>query len=57
MNPYIVVAHLKRGMIIKAVGLTWDAAHDMRELLESTGIYEAVSVGAVGAYFYQKETA
>ena len=57
MNPYIVVAHLKRGMIIKAVGLTWDAAHDMREALEETGIYQAVSVGAVGAYFYQKETA
>ena len=56
MNPYIVVAHLKRGMIIKAVGLTWDAAHDLRESLESTGIYQAVSVGAVGAYFYQGET-
>ena len=57
MNEYVVVAHLRRGMIVKAVGLTWDAAHDMRELLESTGIYEAVSVGAVGTYFYQKETA
>ena len=57
MNEYVVVAHLKSGMIVKAVGLTWDAAHDLRESLESTGIYEAVSVGAVGAYLYQKETA
>ena len=54
---YVVVAHLKHGMIVKAVELTWDAAHDLRESLESTGIYEAVSVGAVGAYFYHRETA
>ena len=57
MNKYVVVAHLRHGVIVKAVGLSWDAAHDMRELLKSTGIYEAVSVGAVGTYFYQKETA
>ena len=54
---YVVVAHLKHGMIVKAVGLSWDAAHDLRESLESTGIYEAVSVGAVGAYFYHRESA
>jgi len=52
MNQHVVVAHLKHGMIVKAVGLSWDAAHDLRESLESTGIYEAVSVGAVGSYFY-----
>ena len=57
MNKYVVVAHLKHGMIIKAVGLSWDAAHDLRDSLEKTGVYQAVSVGAVGAYFYQKETA
>ena len=57
MNKYVVVAHLRHGMIVKAVGLSWDAAHDLRELLESTGIYEAVSVGAVGTYFYHRETA
>ena len=56
MNQYMVVAHLKRGMIVKAVGLTWDAAHDLRDSLEKTGVYQAVSVGAVGAYFYQGET-
>ena len=56
MNQYMVVAHLKRGMIVKAVGLTWDAAHDLRDSLEKTGVYQAVSVGAVGAYFDQGET-
>ena len=57
MNQYIVVAHLKRGMIVKAVGLSWDAAHDLRDSLDETGVYQAVSVGAVGTYFYQKEAA
>lgn len=57
MNKYMVVVYFKHGMIVKAVGLSWDAAHDMREALESTGTYEAVSVGAVGTYFYQGETA
>ena len=57
MNQYMVVAHLKHGMIVKAVGLSWDAAHDLRDSLDETGVYQAVSVGAVGTYFYQKETA
>ena len=56
MNKYVVVAHLKHGMIVKAVGLSWDAAHDLRDSLDETGVYQAVSVGAVGAYFYQGET-
>lgn len=51
---YLVVAHLKRGIIVKAVGLSWDAAHDLRESLDRTGIYEAVSVGAVGTYFQER---
>ena len=58
MNKYVVVAHLRHGVIVKAAGLSWDAAHDLRESLEKTGIYEAVSVGSIGTYFYhQKETA
>jgi hypothetical protein len=51
MCVHIVVVVMDKGMMIAAVGLSWDAAHDMRNKLESTGIYNSVSVGSVGSYF------
>ncbi len=47
----IVVCVLSKGIIIAAVGLSFDEAHDKREELQATGLYIAVSVGAVGSYF------
>ena len=51
MCVYIVMVTMDKGMMLAAVGLSWDDAHDMRDKLESTGIYNSVSVGSVGSYF------
>jgi hypothetical protein len=48
---YVVVVSLPKGLIIKAVNLSWDDAHDFREQLERTGLYKWVSVGSVDTYF------
>ena len=51
MCVHIVVVVMDKGMMIAAVGLSWDDAHNLREKLERTGIYNSVSVGSVGSYF------
>jgi len=57
MENYIVVAFFDEGFIVKATGLSFNAAHDLREeLIQADAgavcpMFDAVLVGAEGAYF------
>ena len=55
MDNFIVIAFMKQGFVVKAVGLSFEAAHDLREELVGTGLYTAVLVGATGAYFSSRD--
>ena len=50
-STYIVIAMFEKGVTVKAVGLAWDEAHDLREQLMASGLYTRVLVGSVGTYF------
>lgn len=50
-NDWIVVAWTDQGFMVKAAGMSFQEAHDLREDLEWTGVYRQVSVGAIGSYF------
>ena len=57
MDNFMVVAFFDKGFIVKATGLSFNAAHDLREeLLQADAgavcpLFGAVLVGAEGAYF------
>ncbi len=50
-STYIVIAMFEEGVMVKAVGVTWDEAHDIREQLTASGLYKRVLVGSVNSYF------
>ena len=50
-DNWIVVAWTAQGFIVKAAGMSFQDAHDLREDLEWSGVYRQVSVGAIGSYF------
>ena len=51
MDNCIVVAFFEKGFMVKAINLGWEAAHDLREALASTGLYTSVLVGKMDSYF------
>lgn len=62
MDNFIVVALFDKGFIVKATGLSFGAAHDLREeLIQADAgavcpLFSSVLVGAAGAYFAFKPT-
>lgn len=50
MSDSVVIVFFERGFAVKAAGLDFSEAHDLREELVKTGLYTGVLVGALGSY-------